>query len=88
MLQAVLEYADITVAVAGVFVLAWIADLLTGRRGFFAASLVSCTGAACGWFLCVRVFGASTMDQWGWTLWSGAGATLALITYYLFRNTR
>ena len=83
-----LEYADIVVAVVGAFVLAWMADLMTGRRGLFAASLVAYTGAVCGWFLAVRVFGASTMDEFAWTLWSGAGSVLALITYYLFRNTR
>jgi len=87
-LDTVLEYADILIAVVGAFVLAWIADLLTGRRGLFAASLVAFTGAACGWFLAVRVFGASTMDEFSWTLWSGAGSILALGTYYLFRNTR
>jgi hypothetical protein len=84
----VLDYADIVVAVAGAFVLAWVVDLLTGRRGLFAASLVALTGAACGWFLAVRVFGASTMDEFDWVLWSGAGTVLGLITYYLFRNTR
>lgn len=83
-----LEYADIIVAVAGVFALAWIADLLTGRRGLFAAALVAGTGAVCGWFLAVRVFGAVTMDEVAWTLWTGAGAALALVTFYLFRNTR
>ncbi|MBU1347362.1 MAG: transglycosylase [Alphaproteobacteria bacterium] len=83
-----MEYADIIVAVAGVFTLAWIADLLTGRRGLFAASLVAGTGAVCGWFLAVRVFGAVTMDEFGWTLWAGAGAALGLATFYLFRNTR
>jgi hypothetical protein len=87
-LEAVFEYADIAIAVAGAFALAWVADLLTGRRGLFAASLVAFTGAACGWFLAVRVFGTSTMDEFGWVLWSGAGTVLALITYYLFRNTR
>ena len=88
MVQAVLEYADILIAVAGVFALAWIADLLTGRRGLFAASLVAFTGAACGWFLAVRVFGTSTMDEFRWVLWSGAGAALALAAYYLFRSKR
>ncbi len=88
MLQTVLEYADIALAIVGVFALAWVADLLTGRRGLFAASLVAFTGAACGWFLAVRVFGAYTMDQMGWLLWAGAGTIAALITYYLFRNTR
>ncbi len=87
-MESVLQYADIVLAIGGAFVLAWIADLLTGRRGLFAASLVAFTGAACGWFLAVRVFGASTMDEFGWTLWSGAGSILGLVTYYLFRNTR
>jgi uncharacterized membrane protein YeaQ/YmgE (transglycosylase-associated protein family) len=87
-LQTVMEYADIAIAAVGVLALAWIADLLMGRRGFFATSLVSLTGAVCGWFLAVRVFGAATMDQLDWTLWSGAGAVLALITFTLFRNTR
>ena len=87
-MESVLEYADIALALAGAFVLAWIADLLTGRRGLFAASLVALTGTACGWFLAVRVFGASTMDEFGWVLWSGTGTVLGLLTYYLFRNTR
>lgn len=88
MLQSMLEYVDVAIALVGVFALAWVADLMTGRRGFLAASLVAFTCAACGWFLAVRVFGASTMDELGWTLWSGAGAVLGLITYSLFRNTR
>ncbi len=83
-----MEYADIILAVVVVFALAWIADLLTGRRGLFAASLVSATGAICGWFLAVRVFGVATMDEVGWTAWSGVGATLCLLTFFLFRNTR
>lgn len=87
-MQAVLEYADILTAVVGVFALAWVADLATGRRGLFAASLVAFTGAACGWFLAVRVFGASTMDEFRWVFWSGGGAVLALVAYYLFRSKR
>ncbi len=83
-----LEYADIILAVVIVLALAWVADLLTGRRGFFATSLVSATGAVCGWFLAVRVFGVSTMDQLGWTLWSGIGAILCLVAFFLFRNKR
>ncbi len=88
MLQTVMQYADIAIAGVGVLALAWVADLLTGRRGFFATSLVSLTGAVCGWFLAVRVFGAASMDEFGWVLWSGAGSVLALITFTLFRNTR
>ena len=87
-MEFLLEYADIFSAVVGAFALAWIADLTTGRRGLFAASLVAFTGATCGWFLAVRVFGVSTMDEFRWVLWSGAGTVLCLITYYLFRNTR
>ncbi|ADL01213.1 hypothetical protein MMB232_01842 [Brevundimonas subvibrioides] len=83
-----MEYADIVAALVGVFAVAWIADMLTGRRGLFAASLVSATGAACGWFLAVRVFGAATMDDFLWTAWAAGGAILALVAFYLFRNTR
>lgn len=83
-----MQYADIAIAAVAILVLAWVADLLTGRRGLFGASLVSATGAACGWFLAVRVFGAATMDELGWTVWSGAGSILSLFTFYLFRNTR
>lgn len=57
-----MQYADIAAAVAGGLLLAWIADLLTGRRGFGGTSLVSGIGLACGWFLAVRVFAVSTME--------------------------
>jgi hypothetical protein len=83
-----LEYADIVAAAVGVFVVAWIADLLTGRRGLFAASLVSGVGATCGWFLAVRVFSVATMDDVLWTVWAVGGAILGLGAFYLFRNTR
>ena len=83
-----MQYAEIVVAVAGGVLLAWIADLATGRRGFGGTALVSGVGLVCGWFLAVRVFGVSTMDEFGWVLWSGAGTVLGLVTYYLFRNTR
>lgn len=83
-----MEYADIILAVALTLGLAWIADLLTGRRGFFATSLVSATGAVCGWFLAVRVFGTSTMDEMGWVLWSAIGSALCLGAFFLFRNKR
>ena len=86
--EMALEYADIVAAVIGVFAVAWVGDMLTGRRGFFAASLVAATGAACGWFLAVRVFGVATMDDFVWTAWAVGGAVLAMIAFYLFRNTR
>ena len=72
------DYADIGAALLGGLLLAWVADLLTGRRGFGGASLVSGVGLACGWFLAVRVFGVSTMSQWTWVLWSLAASALAL----------
>jgi hypothetical protein len=76
------------IAALGAFVLAWAADMLTGKRGLFATSLVSAAGAVAGWFLAVRVFGVSTMDQWTWVWWSMTGAAIALVTFFLFRNKR
>ena len=83
-----LQYADIVVAVLGAFALAWTADQLTGRRGLFATSLVSGVAAVAGWFLAVRVFGVSTMDQWTWVWWSLAASILGLAAFFLFRNKR
>ncbi|MFC7379512.1 transglycosylase [Brevundimonas sp. GCM10030266] len=83
-----MQYADIVTAVLGAFVLAWLADLMTGRRGLLATSLVAATGAIAGWFLAVRVFGVSTMDQWIWVLWSMIGSVIALVAFFLFRSKR
>ena len=63
-------------------------DAVTGRRGLAAPLLVALTGALCGGFLAVRVFGVATMDHWPWVLWSVVGAALALGAHFLFRNTR
>jgi anaerobic C4-dicarboxylate transporter len=83
-----LQYADIVIAVLGAFLLAWLADTFTGRRGLFATSLVSAIAAVAGWFLAVRVFAVSTMDEWTWVGWSLAASALALVTFFLFRNKR
>ena len=83
-----MPYADIVIAVLGAFLVAWTADQLTGRRGLFATSLVSGVAAVAGWFLAVRVFAVSTMDQWTWVGWSLAASALALATFFLFRNKR
>ena len=83
-----MQYADIAIAVLGAFALAWLADLLTGRRGLFATSLVSAVAAVAGWFLALRVFGIGTMDEWGWVIWSLAASALALGGFFLFRSKR
>ena len=83
-----LPYIEIIMAVLGAFALAWLADLVSGRRGLFATSLVSAVAAGSGWFLAVRVFGASTMEEWTWVLWSLAASTLALGAFFLFRSKR
>ena len=83
-----MQYADIVIAVLGALALAWTADQLTGRRGLFATSLVSGVAAVAGWFLAVRVFAVSTMDQWTWVGWSLAASAVALATFFLFRNKR
>jgi hypothetical protein len=83
-----LQHVDIAIAVLGAFALAWLADLVSGRRGLFATSLVSGVAAIAGWFLAVRVFGVSTMSQWTWVLWSLAASALALGGFFLFRSKR
>lgn len=83
-----MQYADVVIAALSALVLAWVADALTGRRGLFATALVSGTGAVCGWFLAVRVFGVSTSDQWLWVFWSIGAAALALGGFFLFRTKR
>lgn len=83
-----MQYADIVIAVLGALALAWLADLFTGRRGLFATSLVSGVAAVAGWFLAVRVFGVSTMEQWDWVLWSMVASAIALIAFFLFRSKR
>lgn len=82
------QYADIVIAALAAFVLAVVFDAATGRRGLFAASLVSGTGAVAGWFLSVRVFAVSTMDRWTWVLWALAVSAVALLIFFLFRNKR
>ena len=83
-----LQYADIVIASLGVLAVAWIADLLSGKRGYFAALLVAGVGAVCGWFLPILVFANTTMDSWLWVGWALGGAVLSLVAYYLFRNKR
>ena len=83
-----MPYAQIAAAVVIALVLAWLADLLTGRRGLFATSLVSGVAAVAGWFLAVRVFAISTMDSWVWVPWALIGSGFCLVAFFLFRNKR
>ena len=83
-----MQYAEIIVALGGGLLLAWVADLLTGRRGLFATLVVSSAGVACGCFLAVRVFAVSTLDSWPWVLWSMIAAVVCLGAFFLFRNKR
>ncbi len=83
-----MQYADIVIAALGVVAVAWIADLLGGKRGLGGALLVGAVGAVCGWFLPIRVFAITTMDSWLWVAWALVGAALTLLAYYLFRNKR
>ena len=43
-----MQHLDIVIAALGAFTLAWLADLVTGRRGLFATSLVSGVAAVAG----------------------------------------
>ncbi|WP_374387547.1 transglycosylase [Brevundimonas sp.] len=83
-----MQYLDIVAAAAGGLLLAWVADLLTGRRGLGGATLVSGVGLLCGWFLAVRVFAVSTMDSWVWIPWSLVGSVVCLVAFFLFRGKR
>ncbi len=83
-----LPYVEIVIAVLGAFALAWLADLVSGRRGLFATSLVSAVAAVAGWFLAVRVFAVTTMDGLTWVMWSLAASVLALAAFFLFRSKR
>jgi hypothetical protein len=64
------------------------APVATVISGGVDSSLVSAVAAVAGWFLAVRVFGVSTMNEWTWVLWSLAAATLALGAFFLFRSKR
>ena len=83
-----MQYADIAIAVAGGLLLAWIADLLTGRRGLGGTALVSGVGVVCGWFLAIRVFAVSTTDSYAWIPWAMTGSVICLGAFFLFRSKR
>jgi len=81
-------YIEIAIAVAGALLLAWVADLLTGRRGIGAVMLVALVSGACGAFLAIRVFAIATLADWAWLPWSMAATVIGLIAFFLFRSKR
>ena len=83
-----MQYLDIILAVVGALALGWVADLLTGGRGVAKTLLASGTGALCGWFLAVRVFGAHVMGDIRWVGWAMAGSVIVLLVFFLTRNKR
>lgn len=83
-----LQYAEVIAAVLGALALAAAADQMTGRRGLFAAMLVSGVGALCGAFLALRVFAVAALTDWPWVGWAMAGSVLCLGAHFLFRTKR
>jgi len=82
------QYIEIAIAVVGAVALAWIADLLTGRRGIGAVILVALVSAGCGAFLAIRVFAVAALTDWEWLLWSLVTTVIGLAAFFLFRNKR
>ncbi|WP_303719218.1 transglycosylase [Brevundimonas naejangsanensis] len=83
-----MQYIEIAIAIIGAVALAWIADLLTGRRGMGAVILVALVSAACGTFLAIRVFAVATLTDWEWLVWSLVTTVVGLAALFLFRNKR
>ncbi len=83
-----MQYLDVLAGVIGAVALAWIADLMTGRRGLFATLLVSGVGAVCGWFLAVRVFAVAVTGDWKWLIWSMLASVICLAAFFVFRSKR
>lgn len=83
-----MDYAPTLTALVAALAIAGIGDAMSGRRGYFGASLVALTGAACGAFLALRVFSLALPEDWSWVLWSVGGAVLLLALYALFRSKR
>lgn len=83
-----MQYVEIAIALAGALGLAWITDLLTGRRGLGGTILVALVSGACGAFLAVRVFAVATLSGWEWLPWAFAAVVLGLVAFFLFRSKR
>lgn len=83
-----MPYIELAVTIAVVSALAFLADLLAGRREMPAFFIVAYTGAICGVFLVLRVFALVTLDSWIWPVWAAGGAIVGLLLYFIFRKKR
>lgn len=83
-----MPYIQLLATIVGVTVLAWFADLLSGRRALPPMIIVGLSGGAAGAFLALRVFAIVNYDSWIWPLWSAIAAVLSLLLYFMFRNKR
>ncbi|WP_292053646.1 MULTISPECIES: transglycosylase [unclassified Brevundimonas] len=83
-----MPYVEAAVTIFVALALAWLADLITGRRDLPGFVIVALTGAAGGAFLALRVFSLATIDSWLWPMGAGIGAVAAIVLYFLFRKQR
>lgn len=83
-----MPYIELLSTLAAVAVLAWVADLITGRRALANMMIVGLTGGIAGAFLALRVFAVAEYDSWIWPIWSVAAAVIAMLVYFMFRNKR
>ncbi|WP_292040196.1 MULTISPECIES: transglycosylase [unclassified Brevundimonas] len=83
-----MPYIELLSTLAAIAVLAWVADLVTGRRALANMMIVGATGGVAGAFLALRVFAVSEYDSWIWPIWAVAAAVIAMLVYFMFRNKR
>ncbi len=83
-----MPYIELLATVLGVVALAWVADLISGRRALPAMIIVGLSGGVAGAFLALRVFSIANYDSWIWPLWSVIGAVASMLLYFMFRNKR
>lgn len=83
-----MPYIELLSTLAAIAALAWVADLITGRRALANMIIVGVTGGIAGAFLALRVFAVTEYDSWIWPIWSVSAAVIAMLVYFMFRNKR
>lgn len=83
-----MPYIEMAATITGALALAWLADIVTGRRDLPGFIIVALTGGAGGAFLTLRVFALSTVDSWIWPIGAAIGSVAAIVLYFLFRKQR